>query len=387
MKCINFRQFTRHVFDSPAEAQQAATIVKAILEARSPRLSEIARKMPGKPERAYKQLQRFLEATDPRLVLARLFQSDAAFVIGDPTDMPRPRAFKTAYVGKLKDERYGYWLLLLATPFRGRAIPFHFVTYSSRILATRAESRNQYHLRAFAGVKTMLGERALVLDREFSYEWLLADLVAEGVHFVIRLNLGSHPPVFLDPRGKPIDLVVAQTKTVRFVNVRYRGNVTVNLIGIWKAGCHEPLWVMTDLVPEQGLQIYFARMKIDETFRDLKSLLQLEQLMNQSQEQMEKVVAIVLVAFTIGYLVGEELRDTLFGPAPEVLADLSINTQSRRATTATHPKRACFSGLFILLKFDQTVSTTRLKRVVMRARVNFIALVHGSVRTCVRTCV
>lgn len=379
MKCINFRQFTRHVFDSPAEAQHAAVIIKAILEARSPRLSAIARKMPGAPERAYKQLQRFLAATEPRVVLGRLFQTDAAFVIGDPTDMPRPRAYKTDYVGKLKDERRGFWLLVLATPFRGRAIPFHFVTYSSRILMMRAESRNQYHLRAFSGVKVMLGERPLVLDREFSYEWLLVDLIAEGIHFVIRLKLGSHPPIFLDQHGKRIELVVAQTKTVRFVNVRYRGKVAVNLIGIWRAGCHDPLWVMTDLAPEQGLQIYFARMKIDETFRDLKSLLQLEQLMNQHQEQMEKVVALVLLAFTLGYLVGEELRDALYGPVPATLANPSSEAKPTPATPAPHPKRACYSGLFILLNFDKTVSTKRLKRVVTRARINFIALAHGSV--------
>ena len=55
--------------------------------------------------------------TDPRAVLLRLFQSDAPFVIGDPTDMPRTQAYKTEYVGKLKDDRHGFWLLLLATVF------------------------------------------------------------------------------------------------------------------------------------------------------------------------------------------------------------------------------------------------------------------------------
>ncbi len=50
----------------------------------------------------------------------------------------------------------------------------------------------------------------------------VADLVRERVHFVIRLNVGSQPPVFLDARGKPIDLAVAQGETVRVLNVRYR---------------------------------------------------------------------------------------------------------------------------------------------------------------------
>ena len=379
MQCINFAQFTRHIFESPRVARQAARIVKAILAARSPRLSEIARKMPGNPDNNYKQLQRFLLETDPRLVLGRLFQSEAAFVIGDPTDLPRPHAYKTAYVGKLKDEQYGFWLLLLATPFRGRAIPFHFVTYSSRVLSERAESRNQYHLRAFAGVKTLLGERPLVLDREFSYEWLLADLVAERVHFVIRLNLGSHPPIFRDRRGKRIDLTVAQGETVRWLNVAYRGNVRVNLIGVWKTGLHEPMWVMSDLVPEQALEIYFARMKIDETFRDLKSLLHLDHVMNKDQTQMEKVVALVMLAFTIGYLVGEELRDALYGKELATHAPPPASSSARNATEPPHPKRACYSGLFIFLKFEHPLPITELKPVVSRARANFIALVRGNV--------
>ncbi len=385
MQCINFGQFTRHIFESPRVARQAACIIKAILAARSPRLSEIARKMPGNCDSNYKQLQRFLQQTDPRLVLGRLFQSEATFVIGDPTDLPRPHAFKTSYVGKLKDESYGFWLLLLATPFRGRAIPFHFVTYSSRVLSERAESRNQYHLRAFSGVKAMLGERPLVLDREFSYEWLLADLVAEKLHFVIRLNLGSHPPVFKDQQGKRIDLTVAQGQTARWLNVAYRGHVRVNLIGVWKTGLHEPLWVITDLAPELGLQIYFARMKIDETFRDLKTLLQLDHVMNLHQAQMEKVVALVLLAFTIGYLVGEELRDSLYGKPLDSAAPPPASPSAHTASEPPHPKRACYSGLFILLKFDHALTVPELKPAVSRARTNFVALVRGNVRTFVRT--
>jgi len=385
MQCIKFSQFTRYVFDSRCAADRAAQIIKAILEARSPRLSAIAHKMPGRPERAYKELQRFFQETDPRGVLARLFQSDAAFVIGDVTDMPRRRAYQTAYVGQLKDAQQGFWLLLLATPFRGRAIPFHFITYSSRLLAMRAESRNQNHLRAFAGVKALLGERPLVLDREFSYEWLLANLVAAQIHFVIRLNLGSNPPLILDRRDKPLDLVVTQGATVCYRQVRYRGQVRVNLIGTWQVGLQEPLWVMSDLEPTRALDIYWARMKIDETFRDLKNLLHMEQVMNQLQDQMEKVIALVLLAFTIGYLVGEELRDALYGPEPEPPQTHASRSGTQPVPGRTHPKRACFSGLFILLNFEQPLPANRLKTVVKHARQNFMALVRGDVRTCVRT--
>jgi hypothetical protein len=165
------------------------------------------------------------------LTLNRLFQPEARFVIGDPTEMPRPDAWKTAYVGRLREHEPGFWLLLLATPCGGRAIPFHFITYSSRTLALEVSSRNQQHLRALAGIKVLLGERPLVLDREFSYEWLLQALVQEGVHFVIRLNLGSQAPVMLSRQGKRLELCVEQGQTVRYYGVRYRGHVCANLIG------------------------------------------------------------------------------------------------------------------------------------------------------------
>ena len=51
----------------------------------------------------YKAIQRFLGSTDPQAVLLRLFQEEAPFVIGDPTEMPRPQAKKSEYVGTLND--------------------------------------------------------------------------------------------------------------------------------------------------------------------------------------------------------------------------------------------------------------------------------------------
>ncbi|MEM4203125.1 MAG: hypothetical protein QXS54_03550 [Candidatus Methanomethylicaceae archaeon] len=57
-------------------------------------------------------------------MLWRLFCEQAEYVMGDPTEIERPQALKTAYVGTLKDGKTkGFWILLLATPYRGRAIP------------------------------------------------------------------------------------------------------------------------------------------------------------------------------------------------------------------------------------------------------------------------
>jgi len=182
------------------------------------------------------------------MVLPRLFREEASFVIGDPTEMPRPQAKRTDYVGVLSDgETKGYWLLLLATPYHGRAIPFSFVDYSSKTINDEATSRNREHFAAFSQVKELLGERPLVLDREFSYLELLENLVAEGVNFVIRLKLG---PNFFDGEGKPVVLRVAKGETRILNKIFYKGKVFVNVIGVWQKSFSEPMWITPALAPQ-----------------------------------------------------------------------------------------------------------------------------------------
>ncbi len=95
-------------------------------------------------------------------------------MLGDPAEMPRPHAWRTSYVGTLRDGKTkGFWLLTLATPFRGRVLPFHFVTYSSKTIEAEESSRNLKPLCALAVIKELIGEKPLVFDREFSYLKLL----------------------------------------------------------------------------------------------------------------------------------------------------------------------------------------------------------------------
>jgi hypothetical protein len=298
------------LFDDQVNARKAAKIVAGILNGRSPRISKIARAMGGNEAANYKCVQRFWDTHDPQEVLLRLFREEASFVIGDLTEMPRPQAKKTEYIGTLSDgETSGYWLLVLATPYHGRAIPCSFVSYSSKTINQDATSRNQHHFAAFGQVKELLGDKPLALDREFSYLELLENLVAEGVNFVIRLKVG---PKFCDGEGKPVTLSLSNGETRILNKVFYEGKVFVNGIGVWKKGFANPMWLMTNLKAEDGLAIYFQRMKIEEAFRDLKSLLNFHKLMNKRWTLMEKMVALTLIAYAIALILGETLRNQLF---------------------------------------------------------------------------
>jgi len=382
-KCIKLFQFMQGLFDEENSAHKAAEIGQALLAARSLRLTDIAAQMRGSSAAGYKRIQRFLHRVDPREALWRLFQEDAEFVIGDPTEIERPQARQTAYVGTLKDGKTkGFWALLLATPFRGRAIPCGVITYSSKTIAQEADSRNLNHFRAFEGLKDLLGERPLVLDREFSYLELLERLVEEGVNFVIRLNLGSQAPKFYDGEGREVALTLSPGETVVHNRVWYKGRVCVNLIGSWGQGFSEPQWVMTNLEAERGLRIYRARMKVDETNRDLKSLLGLTKLMNQQQPIMEKMLALLLLVYAIGLLVGEGLRDHLYG---ELIGEQEVVSAGERIPGSAHRKPGKkwkrYSGLFVLLKQKWTVSAREWRAILQAALAAFLAMVRHPVPT------
>jgi len=378
------RQFAQWLFDSDGAARHATPILKAILDGRSARVSDVAQHMRGNAEANYKHIQRFMQNVDTKESLLRLFQADAPFVIGDATEIPRPHAYRTPYVGTLKDGKTrGFWLLLLATPYRGRALPCHFLTYSSRTVAQQAESRNLNHLQAFQPLKALLGDKPLVLDRDFSYLELLEAFAAVQINFVIRLKLGSHPPQFFDENKQRVELMAEPGKTVVYRNLFYKGKVRINVIGYWQPGYAEPLWVMTNLQAEVGGQIYFARMKIEETFRDLKSLLGLEKVMNQHQAKMEQMVALVMLAYTLGVLVGEELRDVLFGAPPAPHPARGRTSKPPRPRRAPSPKWKLYSGLFLLLKQKLDVSQDQTNQIVRTVLDRFRRMVQHPVRTFV----
>jgi hypothetical protein len=384
-KFIKNQEFMAELFDDPREAERAGEIGDAILAARSLRMTDVAVEMSGETDACYKRIQRFLKSVDPRAVLWRLFREEAEFVIGDPTEIERPQAWKTEYVGKLKDGKTkGYWAMVLATPYRGRAIPCGLITYSSKTIAQNADSRNLNHFRAFAGLKDLLGERPLVLDREFSYLELMLNMLEEQVNWVIRLNLRANPPKFYDEDGKEVVLTIAPGETVIHNHVWYMGKVRVNLIGIWNKGFTDPMGVMTNLDAKEGLRIYFVRMKIEETFRDLKSLLGMTKLMNKQQLYMEKMLALLLLTFTIGLLVGEKIRDFLYGE--QITEDEQVPDKERipgSLSLKKGKKWKRYSGLFVLLKQKYSISVEQRAIVLKAALDTFLALVQHPVRTYV----
>jgi len=354
----NIKRFTDQCFDR--ESQKAAEIIKGILDAHSPRISDISNAMEKSSDANYKAIQRFIDKNDPKEAVQRFYDSDSPYILGDPTDIERPQAKKTDYVGKLKDKKPGFQILVLATPYRGRAIPFSFITYSSKTIGSEISSRNKEHSRAIGELKDLLGDKILILDREFSYEWFLEELVEAGIHFIIRLKSGNNPTILNDENDR-ISLTIGLGEEEHYHGVYYKGNVAVNLAGKWEKGFKEPMWVIssTNISSSRALEVYGLRMKIEESFRDMKSLLALDKIMNKKRENMKKMVALLILAYSIGLILGEEIRDRLYNER----------------------KRKLYSGLFILLKRNDNIIRRIWKDIMNTAYSLFNVIVSGNVRT------
>jgi hypothetical protein len=377
-KFIRITEFAKHLFSDPKVAQQASQIIAGIMTACSPRLSDIAARMPGSEAASYKRIQRFLCDNDPCETLKLMFNEEADFVIGDPTEIERPHANKTDYVGTLKDgQTKGFWMLTLATPLRGRAIPFHFLTYSSRTFEEQPSSRNLEHFKAIQEIQQLIGKRPLVFDREFSYRELLRSLVDEKVHFVIRLKMGANAPHFYyDAEQKQrLRLRIAPlNKPQIYRQVYYMGEVRLNVIGIWRFGFKEPIWIMTNMDPEAGLALYDKRMKIEICFRDLKSLLHIDKVMNKSQDYLNKMLAMVMLAYAISLIVGEAIRDVQYAQVtPDDLNLLTVPDVDKRS------RWYLFSGPFLLIKQRYSLDRHSLKRIISAALLIFAHLIFANV--------
>ena len=314
----NLLPFTEGLFDR--EEEKAARILWSILETQSPSKSDWSQVFSSSSEGAnYRTIDRTLPKLDAKKALMRLYDPESQFVLVDPTEMERAQAKKTHYVGRLSDgETLGYWMVLFAQPYRGRAGPFHFGLYSEKTLGEEATSRNIEWHKMLLEIRDLVGQTPLIFDREFSAQKWLDALSESGCSWVVRLNKGSRVK-FTDEEGEEIPLSVEKGNVEKgekreVEGVYYRGRTKVNVAGVWPEGCKEPLWVMGNLPTRELIEVYELRMKIEQTFKDAKSLLGMEKAMNKKREQLEITLAMVLMAYALGLMVGERVRDEAYRP-------------------------------------------------------------------------
>lgn len=303
--------FTEGLFDR--EEEKAARILWSILETRSPRKSDWSQVFSDGSEGAdYRTIDRVLPKLDAKTALMRLYDPESPFVLVDPTEIERKQAKNTEYVGRLSDGKtLGFWTVVFAQPSRGRAIPFHFGVYSEATLNEEATSRNLQWRSLVWQIRELVGETPLIFDREFSAERWLKTLDEAGCRWVVRLNTKSGVKL-KDEEGEEVPLLVGKGEREEMEGVYYRGEVKVNVAALWREGQKEPLWVMGNLPAGRLVEVYAERMKIEQSFKDTKSLLNIEKVMSKGRGQLETTLALVLLAYGLASMIGEAARDEAY---------------------------------------------------------------------------
>ena len=302
-----FVDFTKRLYPD-STPQVMGEILWSISRARSLRISSLSNEMAATAG-SYKKIQRFLDRFDYQEALMRFFNPNAPFFIGDVTEIPRKEAYKTEWIGTLSDgETKGFWLLTLATPYHGRAMPFAIEIFSSSTINEEVLSKNLIYDKFFGQIKELVGNKPLIFDRELCGESYLKMLIHHQINFVIRLNMKGY---IKDGEGKVLNEEFKRVPpgVARFYKGVYYKGIRVNVAVIRKKGEKEPIVVMSNLHPKTALAFYLKRMQIDETFRDGKEKLGLERVMNKKKENTKKMISLLWISFNIMLLIGRHLRE------------------------------------------------------------------------------
>lgn len=158
----------------------------------------------------------------------------------------------------------------------------------------------------------------LLFDRGFLRTSLLKLLMEQtSCDFVVRIGeirrvwQGNRRSLRLDRSGlfpgHVLDLGVVRLRGGR------AGDVRLRVIGVWAYGQREPWWVATSLVEESAeeiVRLYYARMRVEELFRDEKGCrygLALEWTHFSRPEHLERMMRIVGFALVLGNAVGHRV--------------------------------------------------------------------------------
>jgi hypothetical protein len=162
-----------------------------------------------------------------------------------------------------------------------------------------------------------------VLDR-FSYRKQFENRIAERTNFSIRLKVG---PKICDGEDQPVVLIIRSGETCILNKVFSNGKVFVNVIGVWREGFSEQLWV-TPAAYQTQLQVQVGLTCMTKYVRPSAG--------EQAPPPEGINGRLVLVAYFVVLTLGKTLRSQLF---PEGCR-----------------KNKLFSGPFILLKLKPLLS-------------------------------
>jgi hypothetical protein len=283
-------------------------VIIAITLADTFRINAIARCLPLKlsDKQKQKRLLRFLERDYP---ITSVMKQWALFVL---RKVYRNSKSKVVLLIDETDLLFGYKAIVVAIPFRMRAIPIYWHVYSNeQIQSLVYKSHNTLVWNFLHDVKKVqhqaLGRRrrfVWVFDRGFADVKLMIRLKTWKVGFIIRVcrNVGIQVEGYVGQLGQ-------FQRRGYFENIVYHKDkrIRVNLYCAWYEGYDEPMLLVSNQACNL-LLLYSQRMKIEEAFRDLKSLFGFRSLVltDDSQSRLELLWLMCVMSMGLSFLLYEK---------------------------------------------------------------------------------
>jgi len=198
----------------------------------------------------------------------------------------------------------GFQILTLALQTTmGRAVPLFFdiIIYPIRDVT----SQNIFIIETIKKFKEIIGVNpTFVLDRGFAIPTLIEHFVKNQIFFYVRSKKGKHI-ILTDKHGKEEKIPIFKTDKVDRTIKSY--GYILRLIVSNKSKKHdEPWYIITnnfDLKRKKIVDIYYFRFEIEETFKDLKHLYELDKFLIKKILTFKVLLWFVILGLIMAYFI------------------------------------------------------------------------------------
>jgi len=283
-------------------------VIIAITLADKFRINAIARCLPVKVSDKHKQkrLLRFLERDYP---IKSVMKQWALFVLRKVYQKTKS---KVLLLIDETDLLFGYKAIVVAIPFRMRAIPIYWQVYTNEQIQDMVYMSHNTLIWNFLDNLKIVQHQALgkrrgfiwIFDRGFADVKLMKRLKKEKIPFIIRVCRNVCIETF-GYIGKLSDFPMKGY----FENIVYHKEerIKINLFCAWDENEDEPMLLVSNQACNL-LLLYSQRMKIEEAFRDLKSLFGFRSLVlkDDSQQRVELLWLLCVMSMGLSFLLYEK---------------------------------------------------------------------------------
>lgn len=293
------------------QAVNLSLSVFGLIKARSGKLSEIVREIPGsfKHKHRLKRLWRFV--SNPRVKPGNLMTVWCSWVVKTfvPGRYVTIALDWTTLPGNIQ-------CLMAAVPFAGRAIPLLWVTTTYQAFT---DSQNLIEERLISSLTKIIPEEKriiLVADRGFGRASLVNFLIRLNILFTLRVKADV---IIQTKDGKKIKLRKLKIKPNQikwFENISYRADSKVEKVNLAvtlaepKVGEKEDSWILVTNLRKANTAIksYQFRFDIEEWFKDLKHELGIDNLQTRNPGRVRKMILISALSYGLLMLVGTQTQ-------------------------------------------------------------------------------